>query len=299
VSFDIHNKEILNHFLHAFESELERDINSLDTHTNLKNASLYSLSAGGKRIRPMLVFSLAEAAKKRLPVLEAALSVEYFHTASLIADDLPLMDNDDYRRGVPTLHKKFDPTTALLTSYGLICRAFKMIHRAGIAYEKACGSSASDRVAVALKIAARSAGFEGATGGQYLDLFADVKNLETYLEISQRKTASLFEVSFCLGWIFGGGELDEHEKLIEIARAFGFVFQAIDDYADIEQDAKLNPAKNLFHLLPQKEAMDLLKKIWERYWIESESYREKSPTLSYLSNKLLSLFPQELLESSK
>lgn len=296
---DLTNKEHLIHFIHTFEKELEKDIHDLDTAPTLIEASLYSLNAGGKRIRPMVAYALAEATHKHLPVYEAALSVEYFHTASLIADDLPLMDNDDYRRGVLTLHKKFDPTTALLTSYGLICRAFKMIHRAGIAYEKASRTSASDRVAIALKIAAKASGFEGATGGQYLDLFKEVKNLEDYLEISHRKTASLFEVSFCFGWIFGGGDLDQLEKLSEMARDFGFVFQALDDYADIDQDASLNPSKNLFHLLPHKEALNLLQTIWERYWRESAIYREKSPSLSYLSAKLLKLFPQEILEPSR
>lgn len=298
MSLELHHKEALHHFLHTFEKELESDVRSLDTHQTLIDASLYSLSAGGKRIRPMMVFALSEAAQKKHPILEAALSVEYFHTASLIADDLPLMDDDDYRRGVPTLHKKFDPTTALLTSYGLICRAFKMIQRAGIAYEKQSGICGNDRVATALKIASRASGFEGATGGQYLDLFEDVKSLENYLEISHRKTAALFEVSFCFGWIFGGGDLEELEKLSEIARAFGFVFQAIDDYADIEQDSKMNPTKNLFHLLPHNEAIDLLQKIWDRYSRESKNYQEKSPSLAYLSEKLLSMFPQEIFRNT-
>jgi len=96
--------------------------------TKLRDACEYALKSGGKRFRPLLVLLVAEALGNNLNVLDAALSVEFFHTASLIVDDLPCMDNEEERRSQPTLHKIYGESIALLSSYALICAAFEKIH---------------------------------------------------------------------------------------------------------------------------------------------------------------------------
>src|SRR6185436_5130128 len=109
------------------EQEIAKSILSLGEKTKLRDACEYALKSGGKRFRPLLVLLVAEALGNNLNVLDAALSVEFFHTASLIVDDLPCMDNEEERRSQPTLHKIYGESISLLSSYALICAAFEKI----------------------------------------------------------------------------------------------------------------------------------------------------------------------------
>src|SRR5579863_9558332 len=110
------------------EQEIAKSIICFGEKTKLRDACEYALTNGGKRFRPLIVLFVGEALGCGLNVYEAALSVEFFHTASLIADDLPCMDNDDERRDKPSLHKVYGETIALLASYALITAAFEKIH---------------------------------------------------------------------------------------------------------------------------------------------------------------------------
>lgn len=116
----------------------------------------------GKRLRPILVLMIADALGLGADVMPAALSVEFFHTASLIADDLPCMDNDDLRRERPSLHKVFGESVAILASYALIAEGYGAIARNG----QNCPASA----VICLEAVRRAAGIRGATHGQFLDL---------------------------------------------------------------------------------------------------------------------------------
>lgn len=207
----------------------------------LRDACSYSLLNGGKRLRPTLVYLIADAMGLQRDVSSAALSVEYFHTASLIADDLPCMDNDDMRRNKPSLHKVFGETTALLASYTLVAAGYGAIYDASRALKKQLPDKETQIDAITmscLETVTQCAGLRGATHGQYLDLYPPDQSLETILTIIYRKTATLFEISFVLGWLFGGGCQKRLEEVKQCARHLGVVFQIADDVQDFVQDKK-------------------------------------------------------------
>ena len=224
-----------------FEGDLRDHIDQLGNKTKLRDACSYALLNGGKRIRPLLVMMVAKALRTGLSVKEAALSVEYFHTASLIADDLPCMDNDDLRRDQPSLHRVFGEAVALLASYALISAAYEKIFTSVQVLERAkepfC-HRAHETCTFALAHASRCAGILGATGGQFLDLFSKASSVQDVQNIIYKKTVTLFEVCFVFGWIFGGGDLKHIEKVKQAAFHFGMAFQIADDFHDFFQDKK-------------------------------------------------------------
>ncbi len=212
----------------VFEGALKADLERMRESFRLSDAIEYALQTRGKRFRPLIVLSIGSHLGKS-DVKPAALAVEYFHTASLIADDLPCMDNDAVRRGQASLHAAFDETTALLSSYALICSGFEKVHENG-------KSTDDERGMICLEQAARAAGQKGATGGQFLDLFPSDYSPETLLDILGRKTVTLFETAFVFGWVFGGGVLAQLEDVKNAALHFGLAFQIGDDLTDFDQD---------------------------------------------------------------
>lgn len=233
------------------EQDIARSIVDLGPKTKLRDACEYALLSGGKRLRPIIVMLVADALDHELPVGPAALAIEFFHTASLIADDLPCMDNDDERRSKPALHKVYGESIALLASYALICAGFRKIYEnAELMKEgKIPYNQRADLVCtMALESATSCAGILGATGGQFLDLFPPLLNLEALREIIYKKTVTLFEGSFVLGWLFGGGDLSGLDKIKKVAYHLGMAFQIADDISDASQDEslrKLNSVKVL------------------------------------------------------
>ena len=237
-----------------FEKILKKSIPLLGEKTKLRDACEYALLNGGKRFRPLIVMLVAEAIGKNLDVHDAALSVEYFHTASLIADDLPCMDNDDFRRSIASTHKKFGETIALLASYGLITAAFEKI---------SSNTQNSQAVATALECAARCSGIKGATGGQYLDLFPLGSSMDEIHDVIYKKTVTLFEVSFVFGWVFGGGDFSKLDLVKKTALHFGRAFQIADDLADLAQDSKMKEGMNIALCLGEKKARQAFKEEME------------------------------------
>lgn len=234
----------LSHFFFhrdKIEKDIAKSIANLGDKTPLRDACEYALTNGGKRYRPLIVMMVAEALGHGLDVSEAALSLEYFHTASLIADDLPCMDNDDERRSKPTLHKVYGDTIALLASYALITAAFEKIHKATLALHQAdfpFSENANRAGMIALECASYCSGIKGATGGQYLDLYPPAATLEAVKEIIEKKTVTLFEVSFMFGYVFGGGDLSAVEEVEMLGYHLGMAFQIADDIEDLIQDDK-------------------------------------------------------------
>jgi geranylgeranyl diphosphate synthase, type II len=221
------------------------------TSKELKEACLYSLSCGGKRFRPILVLMMAKALSGVYNVEKAALAVEYFHTASLIADDLPCMDDDRERRGKPSTHVVFGEAAALLASYALIAAGYRLIADNG----KEMGHKNGAEICIlAILNAAENTGVLGATGGQCLDLFPPDFELSTYMETVLKKTVSLFEISFVLGWLFGGGDPGLLPLVKKAAYHFGMAFQIADDIDDYEEDAVGKRAMNAVSLLGKGEA---------------------------------------------
>lgn len=235
----------------TFETFLKRNIPLLGDQNKLRDACEYALLNGGKRVRPLIVMMVAKALGNGLEVLEACLSVEYFHTASLIADDLPCMDNDDFRRSKPALHKMYGETVALLASYALISAGYEKIYHATKVLSK--DFEKADKVCViALDAATRCAGISGAVGGQYKDLFPKEQSVDEILDVIYKKTVTLFEIAFVFGWIFGGGELANVEKIRKASYHFGMAFQIWDDLGDIEEDAE--DSLNIAIALGEEEA---------------------------------------------
>lgn len=242
------------------EKEIAKSISSLGEKNKLRDACEYALTNGGKRFRPLIVLMISEALGKGLPIMDAALSVEFFHTASLIADDLPCMDNDDERRDKPSLHKVYGETVALLASYALITSAFERIHLCASAMRKSGAYSPEfcDHVCrLALESATHSSGIHGATAGQFLDLYPPILNLETVKQVIYKKTVTLFEVSFMFGWLFGGGDLNLLDKVQKTAYHFGMAFQIADDLDDMTQDEKKQRDISMARLLGRDRAFSV------------------------------------------
>ncbi|HSX04352.1 MAG TPA: polyprenyl synthetase family protein [Rhabdochlamydiaceae bacterium] len=237
-------KTTSSHFFYLqdkIEQEIAASIVSFGEKTKLRDACEYALLSGGKRLRPLIVLMTAEALDNGLNVYPVALGVEFLHTASLIADDLPCMDDDDQRRNKPALHKVYGENIALLSSYALICAGFERIHQNAEIMKQApspFAEVADQACTLALGHAAHCAGILGATGGQFLDLFPPQYTLESFKELIYKKTITLFEVSLCLGWIFGGGSIEQFDRVKKAAQHLGMAFQIADDLEDINQDDK-------------------------------------------------------------
>lgn len=250
----------------AFSAHLEKvdqkilqSILDFGEKTKLRDACEYALMSGGKRFRPLIVILVAEALNCQLDVLDAALAVEFFHTASLIVDDLPCMDDDDQRREKPSTHKIYGESTALLASYSLMTAGFGKIHQNAEVLKNSSSivSASSDAICtLALSTATRCAGILGATGGQFFDLFPPSYSLKTAQRIISQKTGALFEIAFAFGWLFGGGSVKQLKLVKKLAHHFGFAFQIADDLHDIKQDKQENPKLSIAHMLGPKKALE-------------------------------------------
>jgi geranylgeranyl diphosphate synthase type II len=194
-----------------------------------------------------------------LDVIPAALSVEFFHTASLIADDLPCMDNDEERRNRPSLHLAFEESIALLASFTLIASGYEGIYKNGqqMKSDPRFAASADTATILSLEIATRCAGIGGATGGQFLDLFPPNRNEETIRKIMIQKTVTLFQISFAFGWLFGGGDAALLKKVEMAAHHLGMAFQIADDLQDEGQDAFQQDKINIVSVLGRARSCDL------------------------------------------
>lgn len=235
------------------EKELLRSIEEMGEKNQLRDACEYALMAGGKRLRPLLVLMIGDALGYGHDVMPAALSVEFFHTASLIADDLPCMDNDEMRRNRPSLHKAFGETVAVLASYTLIAAGYGGIHLNA----RKMRSPQADHVAVlCLEAATRCAGIRGATNGQFLDLYPPDSKLETIRKIIYQKTVTLFEVAFVFGWLFGGGRVELLDSVQKCAYHLGLAFQIADDLDDFSQDASQECEINIAAVCGKDKALE-------------------------------------------
>lgn len=235
------NTHLLKPLKLSFETFLRENIFHLGDQNKLRDACEYALLNGGKRIRPLIVLIIGKALGNQLDMNEASLCVEYFHTASLIADDLPCMDNDDYRRSKPALHKIYGESVALLASFALISAGYEKIFQSVRVLSKQKSpfrERANESCVVALDAATRCAGISGATGGQFKDLFPEKCTLNEVLDLIYKKTVTLFEISFILGWIFGGGSLTAVDQVKDAAYHFGLAFQIADDLGDVKEDGE-------------------------------------------------------------
>lgn len=281
-------KKILKPFQEKIEQALKEHAPSVfGEKSPLQEACVYAVSQGGKRLRPALVFMTAKALKKNLDVTEAALAIEYFHTASLIADDLPCMDNDAMRRGTPSTHVVYGEATALLASYALIAAGYMGIAINTEVLRKANVEEANLIGNLALKHAAHNAGVLGATGGQYLDLNPPKEDIDTYIETVIKKTVSLFELTMLFGWLFGGGEIEHINKVQEAAYHFGMAYQIADDIDDADEDFQEKRKMNVVTLLGLKASLEMFYKEVKAYLHCLEILKIDSPELKGLAEYLV------------
>ena len=209
----------------ALQAELDRtDI--LDD--KLRASMAYSLMAGGKRLRPILLMAAADAVGvDGTKFITAACALEMIHTYSLIHDDLPAMDNDDYRRGKLTNHKAYDEGTAILAGDALLTLAFTVILRQQ--------DVPAERLLRVVDETGRAAGAEGMVGGQMLDLEAENRriSMEELQRVHMGKTGALFRAALRSGAILAGASEQQLAALTAYADHFGLAFQITDDILDV------------------------------------------------------------------
>lgn len=197
----------------------------------LEKAMRYSVLSGGKRVRPLLAIEAAGLCGGKIKdIIPVACAIEFVHAYSLIHDDLPAMDDDDFRRGKPTCHKVFGEASAILAGDALLTLAFNVI-------AKNTGSRAGLNI---IKELSDAIGVNGMAGGQAMDLESKnrVKNRSMSREINKLKTARLFEASAKIGAISAGAAKEKINALQRFGLFLGLSFQLIDDYLDGETSCR-------------------------------------------------------------
>ena len=225
-------KEYMQKKIELINQELD-SIYSKDTALNatLAKSMNYSLMAGGKRLRPILIMAAADAVgADGEKFLHLATSIEMIHTYSLIHDDLPAMDNDDYRRGKLTNHKVFGDGIAILAGDALLTMAFEVIADSP--------NIDTEKKLKVIKEMSSAAGAEGMVGGQVIDLESECKHIDmdTLRKMHSAKTGALFCAAIRSGAILGGATDKQLADLTQYARCFGLAFQITDDILDVTGD---------------------------------------------------------------
>lgn len=204
---------------------------------NVSKAARYSLFAGGKRLRPILCLASSDVfGGSHEAVLPVACALEMIHTYSLIHDDLPAMDNDDFRRGRPTNHKVFGEAMAILAGDALLTEAFRLVADAG---EQA--GMAANKLLRVIGVIAGASGYRGMVGGQVIDMESENREVDLatleYMHI--RKTGALISASLESGAILGCGDSHQIAAMTRYGHHLGLAFQITDDLLDVEGDAQL------------------------------------------------------------
>jgi geranylgeranyl diphosphate synthase, type II len=200
----------------------------------IHGAMRYSLFAGGKRIRPLLAIAAAQAVSDAPVGIEScACALEMIHTYSLIHDDLPALDNDDFRRGRPTCHKVYGDAMAILAGDALLTLAFEVLAKMEYA-------DASKRIELVGELATASGTVGGMIGGQVNDLEGEGKHPTAQLleSIHRAKTGALLRASVRMGAIYAGAAADQLAALTSFGEHIGLAFQIVDDILDVEQSSE-------------------------------------------------------------
>lgn len=254
----------------------------------LFDAMEYSLLAGGKRLRPIFAYDFCRMCgkdwKKAAPF---AAAVEMIHTYSLIHDDLPCMDNDDFRRGRPTNHKVYGETMAVLAGDALLTDAFMIASQAEL--------DRKEDMSDAVGLLAECAGSLGMVGGQVLDIMSEERELteQEVLDIQTRKTGCLINAACALGAIAGGASEAQFDAACKFAAALGLAFQIRDDMLDVigtqEEMGKgvgTDAQKNTFVRLYGLEQCEELVQKYTNIAIDSLSAFEDSAFMTALAKSL-------------
>lgn len=214
------------------DSNIEYHLNKLEYPNVIAEGMRYSVLNGGKRLRPILLLMVLELFDKKIDLgLPIAVAIEMIHSYSLVHDDLPALDNDDYRRGKLTTHKKFGEAEAILIGDALLTHSFSVItdETKGVA---------SDKLIKIIGMVSRYAGINGMIGGQTVDIESEKKkvSLETLKYIHENKTGKLIKLPVEIGAIISEATEEEYKALENYADGIGLAFQIKDDILDIEGD---------------------------------------------------------------
>ena len=264
------------------------DFYEFEPQTVLFDSMRYSLLAGGKRLRPVFAFDFCRMAGGCWPdATPFAAAVEMIHTYSLIHDDLPSMDNDDFRRGRPTNHKVYGEAMAILAGDALLTDAFMMAARAEL-------PNPAD-MATAISLIAECAGSMGMVGGQVLDIQAENREctVQEVLDIQNRKTGRLISAACALGAIAGGADEEKFDAACKFAAGLGLAFQIRDDMLDVigtqEEMGKgvgTDETKNTFVRIYGLEKCEQLVQTYTNYALESLEVFENNQFMKELALSL-------------
>ena len=225
----------MNESLKLFEQELISYLPKENEYIKTVIDSMrYSLTAGGKRIRPMLVIEFAKlCGGSQEAAMPFACGIEMIHTYSLIHDDLPCMDNDDLRRGKPTNHKVFGEAAAVLGGDALLTLAFGTVLS-----EKSIALNGYEKCAHAARLLADNAGAEGMIGGQIIDMESENREVtpERLRIMDSKKTGALIKAACLLGCICAGASPEQFDAAELYAENIGLAFQIVDDILDVTSD---------------------------------------------------------------
>jgi len=208
----------------------------------LNEAMRYAVFSGGKRVRPLLVYLGFELESGQYPfgnekVVKTASAIELIHTFTLVHDDLPALDNDDYRRGKPTVHRKFGEDVAILTGDALFAYAIDLLAEVDNRVQKTVIESLT-----------------GVIEGQVLDLREEIRTVEEVLQVHRYKTGELMKASLLSGYLLAGGE--DGKTVESIAYSFGKIFQITDDIIDA-REGKVEKA-SIIRFMDENEAMRMV-----------------------------------------
>ncbi len=280
--------QTLEPYKQLIDKKIQNYIDQLGPKNRVRDACEYALLNDGKRFRPALVMMIAKGLGHEVDVSQAALAIEFFHTASLIADDLPCMDDDSERRNQPTVHRVFGESTALLATYALISSGYACLANNASQIKHHCSLSFAKEADLLCRLAIENISFNtglfGAASGQLLDLAPPNLTLPMLKEIIHKKTVTLFEISFVLGWLFGGGNQDLLPMVKKSASHFGMAFQFADDIDDMEQDLIHNHSLNIANVCGKENAFLFFEE-------EIRFFKETLVCLALQESELANLLP--------
>ena len=251
-------KQYIDNEIISFNKDLDIFLNKYKSNTKLYKVMCYSLKNGGKRLRPLIIKEIAKSLNlNKSQYIKSMIAIELVHSYSLIHDDLPCMDDDDYRRGRLSTHKKYNEAQAILAGNSLLTMAFNLLSQ--------------DSSQLLVKLLSELSGYEGLAGGQSLDIDTIKKKLNYKLidKIHDLKTARLFEFCVAAPFIISNKTKQEIKVSRNYGKIIGKVFQIIDDIHDYEN--KSNEYINILNIITKDEA---LKRCYN-YEIEADSLRKK------------------------
>ena len=214
-----------------FETELKKELKELSYPETIAKGMEYAILNGGKRLRPFLLFTTLELLNENINKgVKSAIALEMIHSYSLVHDDLPALDNDDYRRGKLTTHKVFGEAEGILIGDSLLTYAFYVLSQKNLEF------LSSEQIVKIISKTSEYAGINGMIGGQMIDIQSENKkiDLETLKYIHSHKTGKLIKLPIEIACIIANVEKDKREFLEEYADLIGIAFQVKDDILDVE-----------------------------------------------------------------